>query len=177
VNQLLEKLRGGDMRSTGRADQVAAEVLDDPLLFDDLFSGMLCDEPLIRMRAADAVEKVTRERTDLLQPYRETIIQEVARVDQQEVRWHAAQLFPRLELSAEERLVVVGILKEYLEDKSRIVKTFSMQGLADLAEGDETLLPQVVQLLEELTAAGSPAMKSRGRKLLKELAKGQGRRA
>ena len=41
-----------------------------------------------------------------------------------------------------------------------------MQALADLAEQDAILRPQVVELLEALVQTGSPAMKSRGRKLL-----------
>src|SRR5260370_27140346 len=57
----------------------------------------------------------------------------------------------------------------YLEDKSSMVKTFSMQALADLAAQDEQLLEQVAPLIERLTRTGTPAMKSRGRKLLKQL--------
>lgn len=80
-------------------------------------------------------------------------------------------MVPRLELSEEERAVAVEILLDYLHDKSKIVKTFSMQALADLAEKDASLRSQVTQLLEELTRTGSPAMKSRGRKLLDKLSR------
>jgi hypothetical protein len=103
---------------------------------------------------------------EYLQPYKEKVIQQVAKIEQQEVRWHVAQMFPRLELSEEERAVAVEILLDYLNDKSKIVKTFSMQALADFAERDASLRPKVMQLLEELTRTGSPAMQSRGRKLL-----------
>ena len=78
-------------------------------------------------------------------------------------------MIPRLELSEEERAVVVEILLGYLHNKSKIVKTFSMQALADLAEQDAGLRSQVIPLLEELVRMGSPAMKSRGRKLLEKL--------
>ena len=80
-------------------------------------------------------------------------------------------MIPRLELSEEERAVVLEILLDYLNDKSKIVKTFSMQALADLAEQDASLRAQVVPLLEELTRTGSSAMKSRGRKLLDKLSR------
>jgi hypothetical protein len=78
-------------------------------------------------------------------------------------------MFPCLELSKEERAVIIEILLDYLDDKSKIVKKSSMQALADFAERDASLRPKVIQLLEELTRAGSPAMKSRGRKSLEEL--------
>jgi uncharacterized protein (DUF2336 family) len=89
--------------------------------------------------------------------------------EQQEVRWHLAQILSRITLSRPERQRVVLILFEFLKDESKIVKTFSMQTLADIAARDSDLRGQIIERLEELTAAGSPAMKSRGRKLLARL--------
>ncbi|MCZ7568336.1 MAG: hypothetical protein M5U01_07090 [Ardenticatenaceae bacterium] len=169
MHSLLIKLTGGDRRSIGRVGEVVAEVLADPSLFQVVFEGMLSDNPVLRMRCADAVEKLTSEHPEYLRPYKQTLLQEVARIDQQEIRWHVAQLLPRLELSADERNAVVAILLEYLGDQSKIVKTFSMQALADIAERDEDLRPQIIAELVELTRSGSPAMKSRGRRLLERL--------
>jgi len=169
VEHILDKLAGGDRRSIGRVNEVIADVLADPTLFDTLFHGMLEDDPVVRMRAADAAEKITAERPEYLRPYKKKLLEQVARVDQQEVRWHVAQMLPRLEWSDEERAAVVQILLGYLDDESKIVKTFAMQALADFAERDASLRPRVIQLLEELVETGSPAMKSRGRKLLKRL--------
>ena len=169
MNDVLKKLRGGDRRSIGRVGEVVAETLNNPMLFKVVFDGMLSDDPLIRMRSADAVEKITEEHPEYLQPHKEKLIQQVARIDQQEVRWHVAQMFPRLMVSREERGVIVGILMDYLHDKSKIVKTFSMEALAAFAEEDARIRSQVVALLKELTRTGSPAMKSRGQKLLGRL--------
>jgi hypothetical protein len=44
-----------------------------------------------------------------------------------------------------------------------------MQALADLAEHDKALRAPIVRQLTALTRTGSPAMKSRGRKLLARL--------
>jgi len=166
---ILQKLSEGDLRTTGASEEVAAEVLANPSLFAELFEGMIHADPHIRMRAADAVEKVTRGHPEYLQPYKEKLISHVAQIEQQEVRWHAAQLFTRLDLNAEERVRVRGILLEYLRDRSKIVKTFSMQAITDLAMKDKTLQQETISILEELTLTGSPAMRSRGRKLLKKL--------
>jgi len=169
MENVLDKLKGGDRRSIGRVDEVIVDVLDDPALFDALFHGMLDDDPVVRMRSADGVEKITVDRPEYLRPYRKKLLEQVARVDQQEVRWHVAQMLPRLEWDGEELAAIVGILLDYLDDESRIVKTFAMQALADFAERDESLRPQVVELLKNLVETGSPAMKSRGRKLLAKL--------
>ena len=54
MERILDKLSGGDRRSIGRVDEVVADVLRDPSLFERVFDGMLSDDPIIRMRAADA---------------------------------------------------------------------------------------------------------------------------
>jgi hypothetical protein len=169
MHPIFNKLEGGDRRSIGKSEEVVAEVLADPSLFDVIFEGMLNPDPLIRMRCADAIEKITVDHPEYLRPHKTRLIQEVAKIDQQEVRWHVAQLCSRLELTSEERYLVVNILSEYLRDDSKIVKTSSMQALADIAEQDVNLRASIIQQLEELTRTGSPAMRSRGRKLLAKL--------
>jgi hypothetical protein len=164
-------LSGGDRRSIGKSDDVVAEVLADARLFGALFDCMLDDDPLVRMRAADATEKITALRPDFLRPYKTQLIKRVSKIEQQEVRWHVAQLFSRLELNKSERREIVLILNGYLEDKSKIVKTFAMQALADIAGQDGQLRPSILKQLEKLTKEGSPAMQSRGRKLLEQLKK------
>jgi hypothetical protein len=96
-------------------------------------------------------------------------LEKIARVKQQEVRWHAAQIFPRLELNQSEADVAIEHLKAYLWDDSRIVRTFAMDSLAQFAERDPTLEPWVLTLIEEMVEDGSPAMQARGRKLLARL--------
>lgn len=169
MESILRKLEGGDRRSIGRVSEVVAEALSNPALFDVLFEGMLNEDPILRMRCADAVEKISAEHPEYLRPYKDRLIGEVAQINQQEVRWHVAQMFSRLELNGDDRKAVLEILLGYLRDESKIVKTFSMQALAGLAEGDVSLRPQIIDLLEELTRTGSPAMQTRGRKLLGKL--------
>jgi hypothetical protein len=169
MHPLLQMLRGGDRRSIGKSGKVVEKVLADPKLFGAVFDGMLDGDPLIRMRCADAVEKITARLPGLLQPYRRKLFRKVAPIDQQEVRWHVAQLLPRLKLNRPGRRAAMEILLEYLEDDSRIVKTFAMQALADLARQDEEFRPGIVRTIARLTRTGSPAMRSRGRKLLIQL--------
>ncbi len=166
---LLSKLTSGNRRSIEKANEVVWEVIENPALFDGVFNGMLSDNPLVRMRCADAVEKITSTHPEYLQPYKEKVIHQVATIKQQEVRWHVAQMLPRINLNQKERAIVFSILVEYLWDRSKIVKIFSMQALADLARTDKPSRKKVIPLLEELVKSGGLAMKSRGNKLLKEL--------
>ncbi|MBI3617850.1 MAG: hypothetical protein HY210_06505 [Candidatus Omnitrophica bacterium] len=74
-----------------------------------------------------------------------------------------------MELTKKERQQVFDILVSFLDDDSRIVKTFAMQGLADIAEIDRSYLPRVVKIVEGLMASGIPAIQSRGKRLLPKL--------
>ena len=102
MDGILDRLEGGDRRSIGRADEVVEEVLSNPSLFGVVFSGMLSDDALIRMRSADVVEKVTAKHPEYLEPFKAELIGRVAEIEQQEVRWHVAQMVPRLGLTGEE---------------------------------------------------------------------------
>ena len=94
------------------------------------------------MRAADAAEKVTRKHPELLQPYKKELLGLMSEVEQQELRWHLAVMVPRLGLNARERQSAMTSLRSYLEDRSSIVKTFALQGMADLAEDVPSIRPQ-----------------------------------
>ena len=166
---IIRALKGGDRRSIGRVNHVMEIVRRWPALFPVLIDGMHHADELVRMRAADAVEKLTVTNPAWLQPYRVQLIKLAERTNQQELRWHLAQMLPRLELSRRDRVIVVAVFRRYLKDQSRIVKTFAMQGLADLAMQDHRLRTPIRRVIAALTRTGSPSMKSRGRKLLVQL--------
>jgi hypothetical protein len=169
---ILLLLEGGDRRTIGGSDQVAVMVVKNPRLFRKLISGLWSPDPLVRMRAADAAEKVTRKNPELLTPHKKELLGLMTEATQQELRWHLAVMIPRLPLNAMERHRAISALEGYLEDRSSIVKTFALQGLADLAYVDPAVRPAVIDILREATRNGTPAMKARSRKLLPRLERG-----
>jgi len=163
----LDKLKGGDRRSIGRADEVAAEVLAQPALFPFLMAGILNDDSLVRMRSADAVEKVTRVRPGWLRPYRAKLFALAEGSSEKEVRWNIVQILSRVKWRRGDQRRLMDLLIGFLQDGSSIVKTCSMQALADLAGRDETIREEVVRIIEGAMKTGTPAMKARARKILK----------
>ena len=161
-------LAGGDRRSIGRSDEVAELVARRPEQVVELFECLWDQDPCICMRAADAMEKASRGKGALLQEHKAELLGLLAEAEQQEVRWHLAVMVPRLRLTVPERRRVVKLLQIYLEDRSSIVKTFAMQGLADLAVEDPALLPMITELIRSLARTGTPAMRARGRKILRQ---------
>jgi len=171
--KILEKLKGGDLRSIGRSREVVQDIFDNPALFETVFEGLLDDDSRIRMRSADVLEKVSSKHPEYLQPFKTRLINDVSKIEQQEVRWHVAQMFSYLDVDEKERDKIIKILFSYIDGpgKSKIVKTFSIQTLADFAEKDEDFRPRMIRKLEEIINTGSPAMVSRGKKLIEKLKK------
>jgi len=168
MHPLLQKLEGGDRRSIGRSEEVASEVLKEPELFQVLIDGLTLENAVVRMRASDALEKASLKQPEYLLPYKQQIIELAAKSEQKEVRWHMAQILPRLNLNHEENKYVVNTLLGYLAGNSSIVSTFVMQAFADIAKTDEELRTALLVHITELTVIGTPAMKARGKKLLAE---------
>ncbi|MGC1617912.1 MAG: hypothetical protein WA765_05435 [Candidatus Acidiferrum sp.] len=161
-------LEGSDRRSIGRSDEVARLVLKNPRRFRELIKCLSNENPIIRMRAADAAEKVSAMKPRLLDPHKHELLGLLAEAEQIELRWHFAAMIPRLRLAPAERQRAVAALHRYLNDRSSIVKTFALQGLADLARDDAALRGSVKQLLDDAVQFGTPAMRARARKLLKK---------
>jgi hypothetical protein len=161
-----DMLRGGDRRSIGKSNQIAKLVLSEPKRFAELLLCLWVKDPLVRMRAADAAEKITAKRPELLNAHKRELLGLLAEAEQIELRWHLASMVPRLELTAPERQCATAALLHYLEDRSSIVKTFAMQALVDLARQDPTQRETAKQVLEKVLRTGTPAMKARARKLL-----------
>jgi HEAT repeat protein len=166
---LVDLLRGGDRRSVGRVPEVVARVQANPPLFAALVDAMEHGDAVVRMRAADAAEKLTAAKPEWLHPHRDRLMALARTAAQQEVRWHLALMLPRLPLTATERAVLVDTFTRYLDDASSIVRTCAMQGLGDLAGDDHELRARVVPVLRACTERGTPAMRARGRKLLRRL--------
>ena len=162
-------LKGADRRSIGRSNEVKKLVLRQPGRFAELFKCLWDEDPVVRMRAADAAEKISVTLPELLESHKQELLGLLDEAEQTELRWHLALMVPRLTLSGPERYCAAAALRRYLEDRSSIVKTFALQGLADLANQDASLREPVRRTLEESLRAGTAAMKARARKLLKAL--------
>ena len=120
---LLSDLAGGDRRSIGRVSAVVPFVLDHPEQLPVLIEGMESEDEVLRMRCADAAEKISISKPDWFVPLRSRLLRLARTSAQQELRWHIAQMLPRIGLDAFQRDVAIAVLLEYLSDKSRIVRS------------------------------------------------------
>lgn len=166
----IEKLLSiGDLRTAGKSEEVIKLVLANPKLFDNVVNSILSDNPGTRMRAIDAVEKISIDHPEWLKPYKNLFLTKIVEIDQKEVKWHVAQILPRFTLTQIERENVFNLMLRYLDDKSQIVITFAMQALADIAMQDTSYIDNVRRIVQNLMENGAPSQKSRGKILLKTL--------
>jgi len=174
--------------SSGRTAEVVELVRANPRKVGQLLECLWDDEPCVAMRAADALEKLTRLRPLIPDPVRLSILKSVqdswkapligllAEATENKLRWCLAPVVPRLALTVSESRRVAEILESYLEDRSSIVKTCALQGLADLTRQDGSMLTEVIDLLNIHSRSGTPAMRARGRMLLKQLESARAKR-
>lgn len=153
----------------GRSDEVADLVLANPRKIRQLIECLWDKDPGTSNRAADALERATFHKPELAQPWKESLIGLMAETEQNKLRWNLALLTPRLKLTVTDAQRLAVILRSYLDDRYSIVKTAAMHGLTTLTRHDPELLPEVLDMLRILSRSGTPAMRARGRILLKSL--------
>jgi len=166
MGKMLNLLREGDNRTTGQVAEAVRLALADPRHIDELVDLMSYSSPAVRMRAADALEKATVQRFDLLARHKDYLLELIEEASQNEVRWHLAQLVTRLDLEADEIDDLALIFTKWFERAdSRIVRTSALQGMADLAHKDTSLIDTALKMTEKALASPIPALKARARKL------------
>lgn len=135
--RLADRLRGGNPRRLGEADRIAAEVAASRPLLGELCDCLRDSDPVVRMRAADALEKVAREHPDWFTDRVEWLLTDVAAIDQPSVRWHLAQVLAEVPLTTPQRRRAIALLRGVLEtDSDWIVLTCTMTSVTTLVLAD-----------------------------------------
>lgn len=163
-------LLGKDRRTIGKADHVVQLVVDQPS-FDELFSLLFHHERTLVMRAADAVEKITHKHKEFLVPHKMQLLSLLNSAIHIELKWHIAQLVPRLPLDPHEIKEVWSILSYWAQNpnESKIVRVNSLQGLFDLTRNTPAFKNSLLSILDTIEHEPIPSLKARIKKLRKLL--------
>ncbi len=169
---IYDLLKGNDLRSIGKSNEVVDLVTSDPALFEEVFNGIFHEDKVIRARCADAVEKVSRKFPEYIQKRKSVILKNLKAYNQKEVIWHIASMLGVLKLTPKENKTVTEQLYKWLESSdSIIVKVMCMQTLSDFAMRNKKLIKSVRDEIERQMITGAPAIKARGRHILKTFEK------
>lgn len=163
-------LLGKDLR-TIRKNNVIIELVEDQQSFDELFSLVFHHERTLVMRAADAVEKITRKHPDYLIAHKNQLLALLQSSDHKELKWHLAQLITRTRLSIEELDTVWNSLKYWVlnPNESKIVRVNALQGLYDLTIKHVSFKEDFNTIMHSLEHDQIPSLQARIRKLRKNV--------
>ena len=161
--------------SAGRVQPVADALMEAPRTADlnELITLLFDDNPSVAMRAADVLERISARPspavTRLFARNKAALLGLLMEATIKKTRWNLALIMGRLPLTRPEARRVAVFLEPWLDDPSSVIKTAALQGLADMARIDPSLLPSVLDTLHIRGRSGTPAMRARTRHLLAAL--------
>ena len=169
MNELLEKLAGGDLRSDGRGNEVADEVIRNPLLLAKLVEGLSESDDVVRARTAHALERISRVKPELLEGLTSQFI-ELAETDAVPmVKWHLAMIFGNMMFSEKETSTVVSALFHLLEEESVFVKSWAIVSLTILGRKKRGKSREIITRIKALQNDKSIAIRTKVVKALRVL--------
>lgn len=169
MNQILEWLSVGDLRSNGLANEVAAAVLQNPELFVDMYAGLFESQDVIRAHASDALEKVARTRPDLFIERLPEMVSITRHESLPVVKMHLAMTFGHLALYEAQLDILRSVLVDLLEDESVFTKSWAIASLCIIGRMYPQESQSLVNRISQLQRDSSIAIRSRTGKALKIL--------
>jgi hypothetical protein len=162
---------GGHANSLGKVNEVIEIVLQDKSRLEELYACMFAEDAWVRMRAADALEKICREHSDWIVPYIDRFQSELAMSTQASIQWHLAQIYEQIDLTPEQKQRAIDWLKNLLSTKEVdwIVSANVMDTLAQFTRERAFSVKEMVSLLKVQQEHKSNAVIKRANKLFAEL--------
>jgi hypothetical protein len=163
-------LSEGDLRSLAHSASLLSQIKDQQD-FDQLFQIMVSDARLPAMRAADLIEKITRDYPHYLLSHQDDLRTLRNRPMHKELQWHIALLLPRIKYESKEFAEVWSLLKTWAADPlhSRIVRVNALQALYELSLSDSVLLKKLKEILVQLEAENLPSINARIRQFRRKM--------
>lgn len=164
-------LVGGHANSLGKVHEVIELVLDDRLRLNELYDCMFNEDAWVRMRAADAIEKICRQHPDWLLPYIDKISANLATSSQASIQWHLAQIYAQVDLTPKQKRFAINWLQQLLSTKDIdwIVAANAMDTLVQFTKDGSFSSAKMVALLKVQQQHKSNAVIRRADKLLADL--------
>lgn len=172
MNKYKHLLSGGDLRSVGNVNALISTIHSQQE-FDLLFELAYDNDRVVKMRAMDAIEKITKPSAGYLQSHKQQILKLIKDNTAKEYKWHLALLLPRLNLNKKELASVWDTLTQWVNDKtnSKIVRVNSIQGLYDLCIKAPHLMDDFNLIIQQVEIENIPSINARIRLIKKNMIK------
>ena len=129
MNKIRKWLAEGDLTSDGHANDVVQIINNNPEKIDDLLACLENPDKVVRGHAADAIEKIGREKPEIYLPHMHILLERAIQDHLSMVQWHLAMLFGHLAIY--EALIdpIISVLLNLLTLESAMTVTWSMASL------------------------------------------------
>jgi hypothetical protein len=150
MNALLRKLSGSDLRSDGRANEVAEEVTRNPQLLNQLLEGLTEPDDVIRARTAHALERVPRKNQEVFRGLMTRLVGLAVTDKIPMVRWHLAMIFGNTAFAAGDIERVVSTLIGLLKDESVFVRSWTISSLCIIGRRNKPRRTKIIDAIKAL---------------------------
>lgn len=166
MNKFQDILKGGDLRSIGKANEIVPMVYNQTA-FDELFEGLTYSDRKVVMRTAEAIEKITLRKSDYLKKHKIELLNLCQSAKDIELKRHLALLVSRLNLTQKELGNTWELLTKWASDRkeSKIVRVNSIQGLFNLLQQNPALSQNFNLTLSEIGKENLASLNARTKKL------------
>lgn len=133
MKSIKQLLSGGDRRSLGRAP-VLSQRLKTTKDLDRLFPFIYSSDRTVAMRAIDTLEKATRTNPGYLLGRGSELVNFARNTSNKEIKWHIAQLLPRITWSSQQYQKVFALLNYWASNpnESKIVRANALEAMHDM---------------------------------------------
>ena len=162
---------GGKKNSLGRVNDVIELILADKTRLDELYSCLFNEDAWIRMRAADALEKICRQHPEWILPYIDRFPAELHQSSQPSIQWHVAQIYREVSLTDQQKSIAIKWLEQLLSNKEVdwIASANAMDTLAQFVRDGDVSKSEYIKLLEIQQGHTSKSVVRRATKILESL--------
>ena len=145
------------LNTDGRAEEVVAVVLEHPQAFPEALDCLKSANPVVRGHAADALEKIGREKPELFLPHLDLLAATASRDPVAMVQWHLAMLFGHLAVYPETLPPSLEALRGLIKAKALFTQSWAATSLAVIGclypEHQQEAIDQIVPLRTAPSAA------------------------
>lgn len=159
---------GGKTNSLGLAEEVVHIVIESKGRLEELYGCLFHEDAWVRMRAADALEKICRLHPEWFKDYVDRFFNEISGSGQASIQWHFAQILGEVSLTNAQLKQAIDWLSQKLQttDVDWIVAANCMATLSQFVDKGYYPKERLIPLLKCQQQHRSKSVVRRATKLL-----------
>ena len=169
MNHFERWLAEGDLTSDGRADEIAAVVLQKPEEIEALIACLDSENPNVKGHAADALEKIGRHKPEIFLPFIHRLFKATEEDPVDMVQWHLAMLLGYLALFEELVEPILAALTQDLNKGGGFTKSWAMVSLCVIARLYPDHQARILGEISKYKTSSMPAVRKRAENVIEIL--------